>query len=142
MKSEIYVHWVSCQCIKLDFFLDVYDVSLKPNFSLNTFFKIKSALFRNERFMLDKCPSEMLQNLPYFWSTKAHVVFVLFFISCYFIFSHNECPGLCLCRFQKYGKFWSISLEQAWNSYFWRVICRRENSPQINFYHHNFNVLR
>ena len=39
-----------------------------------------------------KCSSEMLQNLPHFWITKSHVVF---FISCYFIFSSNKCLGLC-----------------------------------------------
>ena len=33
-----------------------------------------------------ECPSETLQNLPYFWNTKIHVCKFLFFISCYFIF--------------------------------------------------------
>ena len=40
---------------------------------------------------LMKCSSETLQNLTYIWNTKTHVVF---FISCYFIFSSNECLGL------------------------------------------------
>ena len=37
-----------------------------------------------------KIPSETLQYLPYFWNYKK----VFFFISCYFIFSPNECLGL------------------------------------------------
>ena len=79
---------------------------------------------------LMKCSSETLQNLPYFWNTKTHVVFFLFhFVLLYFF--PNECPGLCQDRpghpllkiqsclrwkksiwvflLQKYGKFWSIS---------------------------------
>ena len=36
---------------------------------------------------LMKCPSEILQNLPYFYHKKAHVVFFYFSISCSFIFS-------------------------------------------------------
>ena len=40
---------------------------------------------------LMECPSKMFQNLPYFWSMKAHVVFSFFI-------------------FQKCGKFWSVSL--------------------------------
>ena len=44
-----------------------------------------------------KCSSEMLQNFPYFWNTKTHSFFS-FFISCYFIFFPNECPGLCQHR--------------------------------------------
>ena len=41
------------------------------------------------------CSSTMLQNLSYFWNTKIDVDF---FISCYLIFSANECPGLCRHR--------------------------------------------
>ena len=47
---------------------------------------------------LMKCSSGTLQNLSYFWNTKTHAVFIIFFISCYFIFSPNECPGLCQHR--------------------------------------------
>ena len=43
---------------------------------------------------LMKCSSEMLHNLPYFWNTKTHTVFLSFFLSWYFSFSPNECPGL------------------------------------------------
>ena len=46
---------------------------------------------------LMKWPSETLQNLPYFWNMKTHVVFFIF-ILCYFIFFPNECPGLCRHR--------------------------------------------
>ena len=48
-------------------------------------------------FCLMKCSSKMLQNLPYFWNTKTHMVFyfIFFFILCYFtFFPPNECPGL------------------------------------------------
>ena len=43
---------------------------------------------------LMKCSSGMLQNLPYFWNMKTHIV--IFFISCYLIFFSNayQCPGL------------------------------------------------
>ena len=41
-----------------------------------------------------KCPSETLQNLPYFWNKITHIVFFSFFNLCYFIFFPNECPGL------------------------------------------------
>ena len=38
-----------------------------------------------------------IQNLPYFWNTKTHVVFFVFhFVLLYFFL--NECPGLCRHR--------------------------------------------
>ena len=77
---------------------------------------------------LMKWPSEMLQNLAYFWNVKTHFSF---FIYCYFIFflinalvgwsmssafirgknnvAHNEKKYVGFI-FQKNGKFWSISL--------------------------------
>ena len=45
-----------------------------------------------------KWPSEILQDLPYFYNMKAHAVFFSFFISCNFIFFPNEWPGLCWHR--------------------------------------------
>ena len=58
------------------------------------------------------------------WNVKTHVVFVLFFISCYFIFFYvdidqeekiawNETrKKLCgFLVFQKYGKYWSVPLD-------------------------------
>ena len=81
---------------------------------------------------LMKCSSsETLQNLPYFWN-KTTQVFFSFFISCYFNFVpplilrgkimyhkmkkekkllYVVCTWLFL--FQKYGKFWSASLEHC-----------------------------
>ena len=44
------------------------------------------------------CTSEKLQDLPYFWNTKTHVVILFFFISCCFILLPYECPGLCWHR--------------------------------------------
>ena len=42
---------------------------------------------------LRKCSIETLQNLPYFWKKKTHVVFFIFhFVLLYFF--PNECPGL------------------------------------------------
>ena len=53
-----------------------------------------------------KSSRKMLQNLPYFWNTKIHVVFFVFhFVLLYFF--PNECPGLC----RQYGKFWSVLRE-------------------------------
>ena len=44
-----------------------------------------------------KMYSKTLQNLPYFWNTKTHVVFFVFhFVLLYFF--PNECPGLCQHR--------------------------------------------
>ena len=66
-----------------------------------------------------KSSSEMLQNVPYFiYLYKNPKLLFPFFISCYFIFLPDECP--VLCRFCKYGKFWSVSLElfvehKLWN---------------------------
>ena len=37
-----------------------------------------------------KLPSEMLQNLPYFWNTKTHVVFFVFHFMLLYI-SPNTC---------------------------------------------------
>ena len=81
---------------------------------------------------LMKWTSEMLQNLSYFWNTKIHIIFVLFFISCYTLFFLNEFPWSMstysrafikeknkvtqnesttrVFVFQKYKKFSSISL--------------------------------
>ena len=39
-----------------------------------------------------KQPSEMHQNLPYFWNMKTRVVL------CYTILSPNKCPSLCRHR--------------------------------------------
>ena len=64
-------------------------------FGLFSLLKLHSSEIRG--LCLMKWPSERLQNLPYFWNTKTHVVFS-FFISCYFIFPPNECPGLCWHR--------------------------------------------
>ena len=67
---------------------------------------------------LMKCSSKMLQNLPYFWNTKTHVVF-LFFISCYVLyFFYNECPGLCEHRpqadIQSFGGKNKVAQTENW----------------------------
>ena len=56
--------------------------------------------FRNKTFMLDQMTySEWLKKLPYFRNTKTSIVFFCFsFHARYFIFSPNECPGLCRHR--------------------------------------------
>ena len=99
----------------------------KLDITLNTY------LYRSSEIgglCLMKCSSGTLQNLPYFWNTKSHVVFLVFHFM--LLFPPNECrPGLCrhnrgknkLARyerlkktpwvfvFQKYDKFWSVLLE-------------------------------
>ena len=46
---------------------------------------------------LMKSSRKTLQNLPYFWNMKTHVVFFVFhFVLLYFF--PNECPGLCRHR--------------------------------------------
>ena len=42
-----------------------------------------------------KCPSDNLQNLPYFYHKKTQVVFFRFFHFVQIHFPPNECPGLC-----------------------------------------------
>ena len=54
-----------------------------------------------------KSSNEMLQNLPYFWHKKTHVVFFIFqFMLLYFFL--NECPGLCRHRHRLFAKIWII----------------------------------
>ena len=49
----------------------------------NSFRKYHSSEIRGLCFM--KCSSQMLQNLPYFWSMKTHIVFFVFhFMLLYF----------------------------------------------------------
>ena len=57
-----------------------------------------SLLFRIRGLCLMKCPSKILQNLPYFYHKKIPVVFVFIFLSSNFIFPPNECPRLCQYR--------------------------------------------
>ena len=40
---------------------------------------------------LMKCSSKTLQNLPYFWNMKTHLVFFSFHVTLFF---PNECSGL------------------------------------------------
>ena len=44
-----------------------------------------------------KSSRKMLQNLPYFWNMKIHVVFFVFHFMLLYFFP-NECPGLCRHR--------------------------------------------
>ena len=37
--------------------------------------------------------SKTLQNLPYFWNTKTHVLFFVFHFVLLYVFP-NECPGV------------------------------------------------
>ena len=56
--------------------------------------KVPSSEIRS--LCLMKRPSKMLQNLPYFiYLYENPKLLFPFFISCYFIFFPNECPGLC-----------------------------------------------
>ena len=95
------------------------------------FFIAPPSLFRNKRFMLDKkWPSEMmLQNLPYFGNKKTQIVFLGFHFKlvriCYIgyvdiasdvqnsLVARNEKwkKTIWVFLFQKYGKFWSILLD-------------------------------
>ena len=45
-----------------------------------------------------KCPSETLQNLPYFIYATTQSCFFRFSFQEYFIFLANDCPGLCRHR--------------------------------------------
>ena len=42
-----------------------------------------------------KSSSKMLQNLPYFWHKKTHIVLFIFHFVLLYFFS-NECPDLCM----------------------------------------------
>ena len=118
--------YIDFKCVHLNF-INRKDIMNKKN-SLE--YIHSNTLFRNTRFMLD----EMFQRN----ASKFAIFYIyenpkLFFISCYIIYSLNECPGLCWHRpghslggkiqlhemkkatwvflYIKYGKFWSISLE-------------------------------
>ena len=54
------------------------------------------ALFRNKKFMLDEKLQGNASKFAIFLEYENP--FFLFFISCNFIFSPNECPGLCRHR--------------------------------------------
>ena len=63
---------------------------------LNNFIVPHSSESEIRSLCLMKCTIEMLQNMPYFWNTKAHEV--IFHFMLYSIFPPNECPGLCRHR--------------------------------------------
>ena len=57
---------------------------------------VNTSLLPISGFVLYENSSEMLQNLPYFIQVYENPkLFFPFFISCYFLFFPNECPGLC-----------------------------------------------
>ena len=76
----------------------------------------KAFLCHSSQFLclcLTKSSSEMLQNLPYFWDTKTHIVFSFFILGKKNKVAWNEKwkQQLWVSFCQKYSKFWSISLE-------------------------------
>ena len=56
------------------------------------------SLFRNKRFMLDEMTYRNASKFAIFLEYENPYSFFLFFISCYFTFLPNECPGLCQHR--------------------------------------------
>ena len=108
-----------------------------------------------------KLSSKMLQILPYFWNTKTQIVFFRFsFRATFFFFivealvsvdidqgihyynskvARNE-KNLFNPSFQKYGKFWSISLDnftkhkplisEEWSLNEWSYICTDWHAPK------------
>ena len=56
------------------------------------------SLFRNKRFMLDKMFQWNASKFAILLEYENLHIFVLFFILSYFIFSPNECRGLCWRR--------------------------------------------
>ena len=54
--------------------------------------------FRNKKFLLDEMTWWNASKFAMFYIYENPKLLFPFFISCYFIFSPNECPGLCLHR--------------------------------------------
>ena len=55
---------------------------------------VSYSLFRNKRFMLDEMTWRNASKFAIFHIYENPKLLFPFFISCYFIFSPNECPGL------------------------------------------------
>ena len=54
-----------------------------------------TSLFRNKRFMLDEMTWLKASKFAIFYIYENTKLLFPFFTLCYFIFSPNECPGLC-----------------------------------------------
>ena len=114
-------------------------------------------LFKNKKFMLAKCPIETLQSLPYFWDTKIHIVFCFsFWATLCFPNECHKCPNRLgpfirenikwhkmenekttwVFIFQKYGKFWSVSL-----GHFSRInLLLLKSAPPRSFYDYTISI--
>ena len=66
--------------------------------SLYIYLWINSWLFRKKRVMLDEKFQRKASKFAIFYMCKNPKLLFPFFILCYFIFSPNECPGLCQHR--------------------------------------------
>ena len=55
-------------------------------------------LLRNKKLMLDEMTQRNASKFAIFYTNENPKLVFPFFISCYFIFSPNECPGLCRHR--------------------------------------------
>ena len=77
----MYVYELYGQILKniATFFLHIYDK--------NEFKKVSRHSSEIRGLFLMKCPSEMLQNLSYFWNMKTQIIFFIFHFILYFIFS-------------------------------------------------------
>ena len=59
---------------------------------------VSGPLFRNKEVIAQLNPLEKCFKICYILCIRKPMYFFSFFISCYFIFSPNECPGLCRHR--------------------------------------------
>ena len=129
-QIEIYAWWNALvKCFKICHILCIW----KKNSSILYCLQLHSSEIRG--LCLMKCPSEMLQNLPYFIYTKTQSWFFHFSFCATLIFSlmnalvyvdinqaihkkklknarnEKQKKTTWVFLFIKYGKFWSISLE-------------------------------
>ena len=122
--------------LKMDWEIPYWSISITRKISSQNISKwIRWSLFRKKRLMLDEMTRQNASKFAIFhvYEKKPNLLF-RFYISCYFTFSPNECPGLCqyspghslgkhkvarnekwkkqfwVFVYIKYGKFWSISL--------------------------------
>ena len=133
------VNWPTiCNVVGRISFCGVLNVDWRKKIKKTLISAFGSTLPINKRFLLKVLTPQNASKIAIFlWKENPKLLFP-FLILCYFIFSPNECPGLCRHRpgsrtfirekykvaqykkwkkqlwvffCQKYSKFWSISLE-------------------------------
>ena len=93
---------------------------------------------------LMKWPSEMLQNLPYFWNTKSHIVFFVFHFELLWI-CYSGCSGQSKVA-RNGGTIWGFSyyiFVTIWQvlKHFSGTFCRASNYEIMRSVYQHFNYI-